>query len=99
IQHELVRRAQLNSSSEKEFNVLQDYGSVRYRKADNADQHGWAPPVVRAMQAAVGVARKSDIAPGEIAWNDFLNQAETPKPHNLRDLLEFSSAAEPLAVA
>jgi glutamate synthase (ferredoxin) len=99
IQHELVRRAQRNSGSEKEFNVLQDYGSVRYRKADNADQHGWAPPVVRAMQAAVGVARKSDIAPGEIAWNDFLNQAETPKPHNLRDLLEFSSASDPLAVA
>ena len=98
VQRELVRRAQPSGASEKELNILQDYGSVRYRKADNADQHGWAPPLVRAMQAAVGVARKSDVAPGETAWNDFLNQADTLKPHNLRDLLEFTPVLGPLPV-
>ena len=100
IQQELVRRVQVGSSRETELNVLQDYGYVRYRKADNADQHGWEPPVVRAMQAAVGVARsKSEIAPRETAWTDFSNQTDSLKPHNLRDLLEFASGTAPLAVA
>jgi glutamate synthase (ferredoxin) len=99
IQQELGRRAQLGSARETELNILQDYGSVRYRKAENADQHGWAPPVVRAMQAAVGVARKSESTPSETAWSDFLNQADLLKPHNLRDLLEFASGTAPLAVA
>src|SRR5204862_292469 len=54
IQQQLVLRTQLSPAPETELNILQDYGSVRYRKADNADQHGCAPPAVRAMQAAVG---------------------------------------------
>jgi len=99
IQRELIRRTQLSSGIETELNILQDYGSIRYRKADNADQHGWAPPVVRAMQSAVGVARgKSELPSAETAWKSFLNQTDSPKPHNLRDLLEFSSVANPLPI-
>jgi glutamate synthase (NADPH/NADH) large chain len=100
IQQELVRRAQLSSAPESESNSVQDYGSVRYRKAENADQHGWAPPIVRAMQAAVGVARgKSEFGPSETAWNDFQDQANSLKPQNLRDLLEFVPGATPLSVS
>src|SRR5262249_1372382 len=99
IQQELSRRAHLSSARETELNVLQDYGSVRYRKADNADQHGWAPPVVRAMQAAVGVAPgKSELSSTETAWNSFLDQADSLKPHNVRDLLEFASGTVPLPI-
>jgi len=99
IQQELALRAHQSSAGETELNVLQDYGSVRYRKAGNADQHGWAPPVVRAMQAAVGVARgKSEATSSKIAWNSFLNQADSLKPHNLRDLLEFSSGTGPFPI-
>jgi len=99
IQRELIRRTQLSSGIETELNILQDYGSIRYRKADNADQHGWAPPVVRAMQSAVGVARgKSELPSTETAWKSFLNQTDSLKPHNLRDLLEFSAAPDPLPI-
>ena len=99
IQEELFRRAHLSSARETELNILQDYGSVRYRKADHADQHGWAPPVVRAMQAAVGVARgTSEVTSTESSWNSFLNHADSLKPHNLRDLLEFGSDTSPMPI-
>ncbi|HWC20019.1 MAG TPA: glutamate synthase large subunit [Terriglobales bacterium] len=94
IQQELQRRAQ--SVLGKESDLLQDYGSVRYRKADYADQHGWAPPAVRAMQTAVGVARKSDGSGAESAWGDFVRQADALKPHNLRDLLGFAFDSAPV---
>ena len=96
IQRELFRRAQIRTGG-AELKILEDYGTVRYRKADNADQHGWAPPVVRAMQSAVGVARsRSEAAPADAAWSDFLNQAQALKPHNLRDLLDFTPLPVPL---
>jgi glutamate synthase (ferredoxin) len=95
IQQELMRRTQ-SSMSSKDSELLQDYGSIRYRKADHTDQHGWAPPVIRAMQLAVGVARiKSETAGSESAWNEFSRQTESVTPHNLRDLLEFTPAAYP----
>jgi glutamate synthase domain-containing protein 2/glutamate synthase domain-containing protein 1/glutamate synthase domain-containing protein 3 len=95
IQQELVRRAQ-SSIGSKDSELLQDYGSIRYRKADHTDQHGWAPPVVRAMQSAVGVARiKSEAAGSKSAWDDFGRQAETVTPHNLRDLLQLIPAVTP----
>jgi len=99
IQQELIRRAQLDDRHEAELNILQDYGSIRYRKSDHADQHGWAPPVVRAMQTAVGVARgKSELTSSETAWNGFLNQTDSLKPHNLRDLLEFAPGTTPMSI-
>ncbi|MFL6436769.1 MAG: glutamate synthase large subunit [Terriglobales bacterium] len=92
VQQELVRRAQ-SCTAGKDSELLQDYGSIRYRKAEHTDQHGWAPPVVRAMQSAVGVARiKSEATGSERAWDDFGRQAETVTPHNLRDLLQLIPA-------
>ncbi|HVH89677.1 MAG TPA: glutamate synthase large subunit, partial [Terriglobales bacterium] len=87
IQQEMLRR--VHSVLGKESDLLQDYGSIRYRKADYADQHAWAPPAVRAMQTAIGVARKSDGSGAENAWSEFVRQADALKPHNLRDLLGF----------
>jgi len=99
VQQELLRRAAVHTGGGTELSVLQDYGSVRYRKADNADQHGWAPPVVRAMQAAVGVARgRSEVTSGESAWNDFLSRSDSLKLHNVRDLLEFTPDPVPIPV-
>jgi glutamate synthase (NADPH/NADH) large chain len=96
VQQELARRAEPLAAEAKE--LLQDYGYIRYRKADRADQHGWAPPVVRAMQTAVGVARKADASLTESAWSEFTRHADTLKPHNLRDLLEFVPVPEPVAI-
>jgi glutamate synthase (NADPH/NADH) large chain len=96
IQRGLLRRVQ-ELASRPESDLLQDYGYIRYRKAENANQHGWAPPVVRAMQTAVGVARsRSDTPPDGNAWNEFTHTAESLKPHNLRDLLEFVPVPQPL---
>ena len=96
IQDEVARRADVLRSN-KVSDLLQDYGSVRYRKAETADQHGWAPPVVRAMQTAVGVAR-GKTASSDAAWQEFTQQAESFKPHNVRDLLDFIPAAEPVPI-
>src|SRR5581483_10442712 len=96
IGQELARRVHSLAADAKE--LLQDYGYIRYRKAESADQHGWAPPVVRAMQSAVGVARKADASLTESSWSEFTRQAETLKPHNLRDLLEFVPVSESVSL-
>jgi glutamate synthase domain-containing protein 2/glutamate synthase domain-containing protein 1/glutamate synthase domain-containing protein 3 len=97
IRRELARRAEASTIAPAS-DPLQDYGYLRYRKAENADQHGWAPPVVRAMQTAVGVARKSESAPSETAWNEFRRHVESLKPHNLRDLLDFVRVVRPIPI-
>jgi len=89
LEQEVLRRA---AASNRESDLVADLGSVRYRKADAADHHGWAPPTVRAMQNAVGVARGKTAAmldPG--AWHEFKDFADSRDANNLRDLLEFSS--------
>jgi glutamate synthase (NADPH/NADH) large chain len=97
IQRELARRAE-TATIAPDSEGLHDYGYFRYRKAENADQHGWAPPVVRAMQTAVGVARKSEPGASETSWQEWQRQIETLKPHNLRDLLDFVPAAESIPI-
>jgi glutamate synthase (ferredoxin) len=96
-EQELLRRARMIDGGSSD--LLPDYGSIRYRKADNADQHGWGPPLVRVMQNAVGVARgKTEASLDPIAWNDFTRSAESLKPHNLRDLLDFVRSEVPVSV-
>jgi glutamate synthase (NADPH/NADH) large chain len=95
-EQELLRRARIAPTGSE---ILPNPGSIRYRKADNADQHGWAPPVVRAMQSAVGVARgKAGASLDLVAWNEFTRSAESLKPHNLRDLLDFVRFEAPVPV-
>ena len=94
-EQELARRAVTDRGSD----LLPDPGSIRYRKADNADQHGWAPPLVRAMQNAVGVARgKGAASLDQSAWSEFTLSAESLAPHNLRDLLDFTRTEEPVSL-
>ena len=37
---------------------LPDYGFVRFRKADEAESHGWQPQTVRALQTVVGSTKQ-----------------------------------------
>jgi glutamate synthase (ferredoxin) len=57
---------------------LPDHGRVRYRR--EGEDHGWSPPLVRAMQAAVA-------AGGERAFDAFDSQVATRPPAGPRDLL------------
>ncbi|HTS01010.1 MAG TPA: glutamate synthase large subunit, partial [Thermoanaerobaculia bacterium] len=60
--------------------ALPDHGRVRYRK--DAEEHGWAPPVVVSLQKA---AKGS-----EEAWAEFRAKADARAPSVPRDLLGFA---------
>ena len=62
---------------------LPDNGRVRYRK--DGEDHGWAPPLVRALQDAVN---------GESAggYDAFRTRVEARGPAGPRDLLDFRAA-------
>jgi len=57
---------------------LPDHGRVRYRR--EGEDHGWSPPLVRAMQAAVATA-------SEPAFDAFASQVAARPPAGPRDLL------------
>jgi glutamate synthase (ferredoxin) len=59
---------------------LPDNGRVRYRK--DGEDHGWAPPLVRALQDAV----QSESAAG---YETFLARIDAREPAAPRDLLAF----------
>ena len=58
--------------------VLPDHGRVRYRR--DGEDHGWSPPLVRAMQNAVA----ADTPP---AYDTFLTRVAARLPASPRDLL------------
>ncbi len=58
---------------------LPDHGRVRFRK--EGEDHGWAPPVVVALQQAV----KADSAEG---YDGYLARQEARRPAGPRDLLQ-----------
>jgi glutamate synthase (ferredoxin) len=58
--------------------VLPDHGRVRFRR--DGEDHGWSPPLVRAMQRAVA----ADSGP---AYDDFLARVAARLPASPRDLL------------
>src|SRR5690349_1145131 len=58
--------------------VLPDHGRVRYRR--DGEDHGWSPPLVRAMQRAVA----ADSGP---AYDEFLARVAARLPASPRDLL------------
>ncbi len=73
-----------------EVTPLPDHGRVRYRK--DGEPHVWAPPVVMALQDAVGAGRAAKRGTGADAsrWDAFLElDAERP-PMALRDLLDVA---------
>ena len=77
---------------------LPDHGRVRFRK--EGEDHGWSPPIVVALQRAVGSGRTEKaerVAPGERegtegaenGYQAFLTKNNARRPAGPRDLLGF----------
>src|ERR1700756_2924612 len=75
---------------------LPDYGFVRFRKADEAESHGWQPQTGRALKTVVG-STKQGAALALAPFATFSAQAVEPEPTHLRDLLEIRHAGPELA--
>jgi glutamate synthase (ferredoxin) len=88
----LVRhRSAYGHTAEAEITVP-DYGRVRYRK--DGEEHAWAPPVVVALQKAVGsgkgkAAESADPGDGYARFKQFIARVEERRPTTPRDLLGF----------
>jgi glutamate synthase (ferredoxin) len=76
---------------------LPDYGFVRFRKADEAESHGWQPQIVRALQTVVG-STKQGAALALAPFASFAAQTVDSIPTHLRDLLEIRPAGPELAL-
>jgi glutamate synthase (NADPH/NADH) large chain len=74
---------------------LPDYGFVRFRKADEAELHGWQPQIVRALQTVVG-STKQGAAVALSPFGNFAAQTVDAAPAHLRDLLEIRPAGPEL---
>jgi glutamate synthase domain-containing protein 2/glutamate synthase domain-containing protein 1/glutamate synthase domain-containing protein 3 len=77
---------------------LPDYGFIRFRKADEAESHGWQPTTVRALQTVVGSTKQGGalaLAP----FASFSSQVVETEPGHLRDLLEIRPAGSELELA
>ncbi len=71
---------------------LPDYGRIRFRK--EGEEHGWAPPVVLALQKAVGGGKErkadpNDVSTGYQKFKEYVAKVEERWPANPRDLLGF----------
>src|SRR6266545_1910394 len=84
----LARHAAAYGSAGEPSSGLPDHGRVRYRK--DGEDHGWAPPLVRALQDAVH-------AESAAGYEAFLARVEARQPAGPRDLLAFR-AAQPIPV-
>jgi len=82
----LARHAAAYAPAAVDAEGLPDNGRVRYRK--DGEDHGWAPPVVRALQDAV----KGESAGG---YDAFRTRVEARAAAGPRDLLDFR-AAQPI---
>ena len=72
---------------------LPDYGWVKFRRAEVAEPHAWAPMSVKALQSVVGSARNVPLPadPAE-AFRLFSSDTVPKEPSTLRDLLEIRPA-------
>ena len=79
---------------------LPDYGWVKFRKADLAEPHAWAPSHVKALQSVVGSAR--NVALPEDPAKAFQMYSATVEsssnPTVLRELLEIRPAGPELSL-
>ncbi len=82
---------------------LPDFGWVRFRKDDKAEQHHWQPQSVKALQAVVGTARgvavPADSAASAAAFNIFSREIAAKPASVLRDLLEIRPAGTELPLS
>jgi glutamate synthase domain-containing protein 2/glutamate synthase domain-containing protein 1/glutamate synthase domain-containing protein 3 len=92
----LARHAAAYETSE--VTSLPDHGRVRFRK--DGEDHGWAPPIVMALQQAVGGRRKKTGGQADgrtggqteetvSGYQDFLAKNAARRPAGPRDLLGF----------
>jgi glutamate synthase (ferredoxin) len=84
----------------EEVPSLADHGRVRFRK--DGEDHGWAPPIVVALQKAVGGGRTDRRTEGEGGeregtYQAFLDKNAGRRPAGPRDLLGFRWG-EPIAL-
>ena len=77
---------------------LPDYGFVRFRKAEEAESHGWQPQTVRALQTVVG-STKQGAALALAPFASFSTQVVEAEPVHLRDLLEIRPSGPEFNVA
>ncbi len=75
---------------------LPDYGLVRYRRGAEAEWHLWQPSTVRALQGAVGSARRAPPGSPDESWDSLRRHADDEAPRHLRDLLEAVPAGSPV---
>ena len=67
---------------------LPDHGRARFRK--DGEDHGWAPPVVVALQKATGARAERGVTPAASdPYTDFVAKTGARRPASLRDLLGF----------
>lgn len=78
---------------------LPDYGWVKFRRADDAEPHSWAPGHVKALQSVVGSARNVPLPtdPAE-QFRIFSADMHSDGATTLRDLLEIRPAGPEIAV-
>ena len=70
---------------------------MRFRKAEEAESHGWQPQIVRALQTVVG-STKQGAAVALAPFATFVTQTEESTPTHLRDLLEIRPAGPEIAL-
>ena len=78
---------------------LPDYGWVKFRRAEDAEPHAWAPGHVKALQSVVGTARNVAL-PADPAeqFRIFSSDMHSNGATTLRDLLEIRPAGPELAL-
>ncbi len=78
---------------------LPDYGWVKFRRADEAEPHAWAPMSVKSLQSVVGSARNVPLpADASEAFRMYSHDVAAREPANLRDLLEIRPAGQEIAL-
>ena len=82
IAEDVLARHRAAYGAEADSPALPDHGRVRYRR--EGEHHGWAPPVVRAMQQAVGAGT-------DAAFAGFVAAVTARPPAVPRDLLAIRS--------
>ncbi len=96
--HEAAEPQGVATLSATQVRDLPDYGFVRFRKAEEAESHGWQPQIVRALQTVVG-STKQGAALSLAPFGSFAAQTTDAAPANLRDLLEIRPAGPELGLA
>ncbi len=80
IAEDVLTRHRAAYPAEEPASSLPDYGRVRFRK--EGEDHGWAPPVVVALQQAVKAGATE-------AYDGFLVKNRSRRPAGPRDLLDI----------